>query len=155
MSKDLVLSRTFDAPVSALWEAFTKPEMVKQWWGPKGFTCTVANMNVKEGESSLVCMQAPKEWGGMDMYNTWTYTKIEPGKKLEYTLKFTDKDGKAGSPPQPGVPVEVPHTVEFKEEGDKTTVTITEKGYENDQVVEMSRQGMEQCFDKIEAIFKG
>jgi len=34
---DMVLTRTFDAPVEAVWRAWTEPELVKRWWGPTGF----------------------------------------------------------------------------------------------------------------------
>ena len=64
-----------------------------QWWGPEGFTCPVAKMDFREGGTSLVCMRAPKEFGGQDMYNTWSYRKIVPLERIEYILNFTDKDG--------------------------------------------------------------
>jgi len=78
MTKNMVLTRTFDAPLEKVWQAWSDAELVKQWWGPQGFTCPVADMDFREGGTSLVCMRAPAEYGGQDMYNTWTYTKIMP-----------------------------------------------------------------------------
>jgi uncharacterized protein YndB with AHSA1/START domain len=83
--QDLVFTRVFDTPVERVWKAWSDPEDVKRWWGPKGFTCPVARLDFREGGKSLVCMQAPKEFhGGQDMYSTWTYTKIVPMQKIEW-----------------------------------------------------------------------
>jgi uncharacterized protein YndB with AHSA1/START domain len=157
--KDMTLVRVFDAPVEAVWKAWTESSAVMKWWGPKDFTCPVADMDVREGGTSLVCMRAPADLGGMDIYSTWTYTKVVPNERLEYILRFTDKDG---TPLDPitiglpaGIPKEVPHIIAFKAKDGKTEVTITEKGYTTDMVVESSRQGMEQCCDKMGAALEG
>lgn len=159
-TKDLTITRVMNAPVEKVWNAWNESEQVMRWWGPTGFTCPVAEMNVHVGGVSLVCMRAPKEWGGQDMYNTWTYTVVEPTQLLEYTVHFSDKDGNPVDPATqnlpPGMPGEVPHVVTFKALDDNTTeVTITEYGYTSDQMVELSRAGMNQCFDKMAAMFAG
>ena len=53
---DLVVTRVFDAPVEAVWKAWTDAEQVKKWWGPDGFTAPVAKLDFREGGTSLVCM---------------------------------------------------------------------------------------------------
>ena len=79
MSRDdqkhnVVVTRVFDAPVSEVWKAWSDSAYVMQWWGPTGFTCPLAEMDFREGGTLLVCMRAPQEFGGQDMYSTWTYT---------------------------------------------------------------------------------
>lgn len=153
-SHDLVLTRAFDAPVERVWKAWTQPEHVKQWWGPMGFTCPLADMDVREGGRSLVCMRAPEEYGGGDMYNTWTYARVIPNERLEYILNFTDQDGNVLNPTDiglsPGIPRHVPHEITFKDLGNgKTEITVKEFGYTTEQERELSRQGMEQCLDKM------
>jgi uncharacterized protein YndB with AHSA1/START domain len=155
---DVVVTRVFDAPIEQVWNAWAEAAMVKQWWGPTGFTCPLANMDFRVGGTSLVCMRAPKEYGGQDLYNTWTYTKIVPNERIEFVQNFADKDGNKVSPAAHGlpadVPFEVPHVLMFRAIGDhRTEFTVTEYGYPNEQIVEMSRQGMEQCLDKMAAIF--
>ena len=54
--KDLVFTRTFAAPVERVWQAWADPELVKRWWGPDGFTCPLARIDLREGGVSLVCM---------------------------------------------------------------------------------------------------
>ena len=157
---DMFIKRSFDVSPALLWEAWSTEEMVKQWWGPKGFSCPVAKMAFKEGGTSLVCMRAPKEYGGQDMYNTWSYGKIVPMDRIEYVLNFTDKDGNKLDPAAigmpPGIPKNVPHVITFKDLGNgKTEVTVMEHGYTSAQVVELSRSGMNECLDKMaEALAK-
>jgi len=161
MSNDtlnMVITRVFDASPEQIWKAWTSEELVKQWWGPKGFTCPIAKMEFREGGTSLVCMRAPKEFGGMDMYNTWSYQKIEPMKRIDYILNFSDKDGNKLDPAAigmpAGIPKDVPHVIIFKDLGNnKTEVTVTEYGYTSSQVVELSRSGMAECLDKMATIF--
>lgn len=156
--KDLVLTRVFDAPIELVWNAWADPEQVKRWWGPTGFTCPVAKIDFREGGTSLVCMRAPKEFGGQDMYNTWSYRKIVSMSRIEFIFHFTDKDGTRIDPATlglgPDMPQEVRHDIAFKVLGEgKTEMTVTEYGYTSDQIVDLSRAGLEQCLDKMATSF--
>src|SRR5262245_61789530 len=107
---DMVLRYRFDAPVERVWNAWIDPEQVKRWWGPQGFTAPVANMDVRKGGTSIVCMRSPD---GHDMYNSWTYSAVVPHERLEFVNRFVDKDGNQISPSAvglpPGIPDAVPH----------------------------------------------
>lgn len=158
-AKTMTMTRTFDAPVAEVWKHWSDSEKVMKWWGPTGFTSPLAKMDFREGGVSLVCMRAPKEFGGVDMYNTWTYKKIVPHERIEFTLHFTDKDGNKLDPSKmglpPGIPMEVPHVITFKALSDnKTEMTVIESGYTTDQAVETSKAGLEQCLDKMAASLK-
>jgi uncharacterized protein YndB with AHSA1/START domain len=158
-TKNMTVTRTFDAPVENVWKHWSDSDKVTKWWGPKGFTSPLAKMDFREGGVSLVCMRAPKEFGGFDMYNTWTYKKIVPHERIEFTLNFSDNDGNKLDPAKmglpPGIPMDVPHVITFKALSDKKTeVTITEYGYTTDQAVETSKAGMEECLDKMAASLK-
>ena len=155
---NVVVTRVFDAPVERVWKAWSDPGYVMQWWGPTGFTCPLAKMDFREGGTSLVCMRAPEEYGGQDLYNTWTYRKIDPHQLIEFVQHFTDKDGAKLDPAQIGIPTGVPkevrHVISFKAlDGDQTEMTVTEYGYASEQVLDLSKLGMEQCLDKMAAIF--
>lgn len=148
---EMRLTRQFDAPVERVWQAWTDGDLVQRWWGPAGFTAPVAEMDVRVGGRSLVCMQSPD---GQDFYNTWTYTVIEPLQRLEFVAHFADAEGDrispadAGLPPE--IPEEVPHVITFAPmPGDRTELTVTEYGYRNEAITEMSRAGMNQCLDKM------
>ena len=153
-TKNLSVTRTFDAPVEKVWKQWSESENVMRWWGPTGFTSPFAKMDFREGGVSLVCMRAPKEFGGFDMYNTWSYKKIVPHERIEFVLNFSDKDGNKLDPAKmglpPGIPLDVPHVITFKSLGDnKTEMTVNEYGYTTDTAVQTSKAGLEQCLDKM------
>lgn len=153
--RDLVVTRRFDAPVARVWKAWIDPEQVMQWWGPTGFTSPRADMDVREGGTSLVAMRSPD---GHDMYNTWTYEAIVPDRRLEFVMHFADEQGNRLDPASlglpPGVPDGVRHVVTFTAVDDSTTeMTLTEDGYTSAQALEMSKAGLEQTLDKLAATF--
>jgi len=157
---DMIMTRVFDAPVASVWKAWNDPEWVMRWWGPTGFTSPMCKMDFKEGGTTIVCMRAPKDFGGMDMYNSWTYKTIRPLEFIEYHFGWVDKDGNKIDPASLGLPPNMPknmrHTVEFKDLGNgKSEMTISEFGYDSKEIVELSRGGMGQCLDKMAAIFAG
>ena len=156
---NVVVTRVFDAPVEQVWKAWSESEQVMRWWGPSGFTSPMAKMDFRVGGRSLVCMRAPKEFGGQDMFNTWTYQKIDSLERIEFILNFSDKDGNKLSPAKmglpPGIPEDVPHVIVFKKLGEnKTEMTVTEYGYASQETVNMSKSGLDQCLDKMAASFK-
>jgi len=156
---DVVVTRVFDAPVEEVWKAWTDSEKVTRWWGPTGFTAPVARIDFRVGGKSLVCMRAPKDFGGQDFYNTWTYQKITPNESIEMIFTFSDKDGNRIDPSSmgipPGVPTDVLHVITFKRlENGKTEMTVKEHGYTNEQAVALSTAGLEQCLDKMARLFE-
>jgi uncharacterized protein YndB with AHSA1/START domain len=126
-----------------------------RWWGPTGFTSPLARMDFREGGTSLVCMRSPD---GHDFYNNWTYGKITPLQRIEFTSTFADQDGRNIQPTQlglpAGIPAEVPHVVTFTALGaNRTELAVTEYGYPSQQIADFSRAGQEQCLEKMAAIF--
>jgi uncharacterized protein YndB with AHSA1/START domain len=153
MTTDLVVVRLIDAPVEAVWNAWSDPDLVRQWWGPDGFTCSVANLAFHEGGTTLVCMSSP-EYG--EMCNTWTYRRIVPMQRIEFDSRFADAEGNAVAPAALGMPPEVPdpvpHVVTLQPDGDRRTkLTVTERGYVEGPALDMSKLGQEQCMDKLAA----
>ena len=51
---DFVISRVFDAPRDLVWKAFTEPERMKEWWGPKGCTVIASKMDLRPGGTYLM-----------------------------------------------------------------------------------------------------
>jgi uncharacterized protein YndB with AHSA1/START domain len=150
-TRDLVLTRTFDAPVSEVWKYWEDPEYVKKWWGPDGFTAPLARMDFREGGTSLVCMSSP-EFG--DLYSIWAYRKIVAMKSIEYIHNLADKEGNKVDPVKMGMPPDFPkdqrHVVTFKALSDtKTEMTVTEYGYTSEHMFDLSKTGLGQCLDKM------
>ncbi|HUR26101.1 MAG TPA: SRPBCC domain-containing protein [Candidatus Thermoplasmatota archaeon] len=155
---DLVVTRTFDAPVANVWEAWTDARFVRRWWGVDGFSNILAKMDVREGGTSHVGMRASKEYGGMDYYNVFRYTLVVPRKLIQWTSNFADKEGNVIPPEAAGLPPETPmdkeQQAEFMDLGDgRTKVTVTERGWLAGGVMaERSRRGLEQTLANIERL---
>lgn len=106
---DVVASRTVAAPVEQVWAAWTEPEGVRAWWGPAGWTCPEAVMDVRVGGASRVTMRSPD---GHDMHHRWACSAVEAPHRLELALEFCDAEGRVVDPAElglpPGIPVPVP-----------------------------------------------
>jgi|SRR5262249_35675664 len=145
-----VVTRTVTAPVDRVWQAWVDPDLVRRWWGPDGWTCPIAKMDVGVGRTSLVAMCGPD---GVELYNRWTYTAIEPNSRLEFEVTFARPDGTETPPTTLGLPAEIPvpvhHVVTFAVDGGTTTLCVAEYGYQPGPLLDMSRLGQEQCMDKL------
>jgi uncharacterized protein YndB with AHSA1/START domain len=155
MEKKIVVSRVFNAPVDLVWKLWTDAELVKRWWGPDNFTCPVAEMDFREGGTSVVCMRAPKDFGGGDSYSIWQYTSIVPMQSIEFIQNLADKEGNKMKPTALGMPPDFPEdirtTVVFNVLAkDKTEMTITEFA-DMGQMSHFAKLGLEQCADKMVA----
>lgn len=155
VKQDIVITRLIDAPVELVWRAWTEPEHVMRWWGPKDYTSPYCQIDLREGGSYVFGMRAPDYQGGRDYYSGGVYLKIEPLKRLEFTQHLTDEHGNRIKPAEVGMPDDFPDEVRtvivFKPVGGKTEITITEYNWTVGQMAEFSRLGMEQSLDKLAA----
>jgi uncharacterized protein YndB with AHSA1/START domain len=156
--RNLVVTRVFDAPVERVWTAWTDPAHVMQWWGPDRFTSPSAQLDFREGGTSLVCMRAPKEFGGQDMYSTWAYKKIVPMESIEFVQNLAGPDGRKIDPVQLGMPPDFPrdqrNLVTFKDTGgNKTEMTVTQYDWTVGRMLGLAEAGWKQSLDKMAATF--
>lgn len=151
ISKDaIVIERTFDAPVEVIWRMWTQPEHFKNWYGPKGFTVPVAEMDVRVGGKHLFCMERQTPQGSMKMWSTGEYTEVIPNKRLVYTDSMADENGNVVSPSAFGMsddyPVTTEVTVLLETVGGRTKMVVTHAGVPaNDG----ASGGWEQAFAKM------
>ena len=153
VKQDLVVTRLIDAPVELVWKAWSEPEHVMRWWGPKDYTSPSCQIDFREGGKYLFCMRAPEYQGGMDYYSGGVYTKIVPMQLLEFTQWLADEKGNRIKPAEVGMPEDFPDEVRtviiFKDVGSKTEIIITEYDWTVGQMAEYSRLGLEQTLDKL------
>lgn len=148
-------ARHFPVPVDTAYAAWTDSDQVQQWWGPHGFSCPLAQMDVRDGGTSRVAMRAAPEYGGVTIHNSWHHTRVEAPHLLVFESRFTDPTGTPLSPAQAGIPGEgvpevVPHVVTFAPLGDQgTVILVLETGYTTSEARDLSRRGLEQCLDKL------
>ncbi|MEK6221409.1 MAG: SRPBCC domain-containing protein [Chloroflexota bacterium] len=151
--EQIVVSRTFDAPLELLWKAWTDPEEFKKWYGPKNFTTPVCEIDLKVGGKHLYGMRSPD---GMEMFTTGTYLEIAPMERLVYSDSMSDAMGnertaevmeKMGMPAGKAPSMDV--TVAFEHADGKTTVTISHAG--SGEGGKQAGMGWEQALEKLEA----
>ena len=154
MKEDLVVTRIIDAPIELVWKAWTDPEHVMKWWGPKYYTSPSCKIDLREGGKYVFCMRAPQEQGGQDSYTAGVFKKIVPMELLEFTQGMSDKDGNPVDPTQVGMPPDFPKAVRtvvtFKRfRGDMTELTVTEYAWPASQMMVYSLAGLHQTIDKL------
>jgi uncharacterized protein YndB with AHSA1/START domain len=150
------ITRVFDAPREAVWKAWTDPESVKQWWGPRDYTCPAAKIDLRVGGKILNAMKGPDGkviWGGGN------FTEITKPSRLSYTDSFTDEQGNVVDPKVYDMPADFARelyvTVTFEEQGpDKTKMTLVHKPFPNKSIADDCVGGWSQSFDKLEELLE-
>jgi uncharacterized protein YndB with AHSA1/START domain len=87
--KTAYINREFDAELSLVWDAFTKPEILDQWWAPKPLTSKTHVMNFEAGGRRFYSMVWPE---GQEYWGVEQYTFIHPKTHIKWLASFTDKD---------------------------------------------------------------
>lgn len=87
-TNELKLTRVYDAPLKAVWDAWTDVKQVAMWWGPRGFTLTTHSKDLKVGGTWRYTMHGPD---GVDYPNVTHYLEIESHKRLVYDHGATDE----------------------------------------------------------------
>ena len=155
--EDLVVTRIIDAPLELVWKAWTEPEHVVKWWGPRHYTAPSASIDLREGGKYIFSMRAPEEQGGQEHYTAGIYKKIIPMEYLEFTQGLSDKDGNPIDPAQVGMPSDFPAEIRtsivFKAKGNMTELVITEYDWPVGQMSVYSYAGLQQTIDKLAAAF--
>src|SRR5262245_26153952 len=105
--RELVFTCVFNAPRELVFSAWTDPKHVAQWWGPKGFTTTISEMEVRPGGVWRFIMHGPD---GRDYKNKIIFLEVVKPERLVYKH----------SPEKGTEPVNFEVTVTFTQEGDRT-----------------------------------
>src|SRR5258708_33564607 len=108
--REVVMARVFDAPRRLVFDALTKPELFKRWFGPRGWSLAVCETDLKAGGAWRWVLRGPD---GTNMGMRGAYQEIVPPERLVTTEKFDDYPG------------ESLHTLILVQDGGKTTLTNT------------------------------
>lgn len=154
---ELVISRTFDAPVSMVWDAWTRPEHFTKWWGPKPYTAPTVKMDVRIGGTFLWSMLSPE---GREHFNAGTFREVTPRRRLVCDIFFSDAKGNHMSPAEHGLPGDWDGRqtidVTFEELGERTRITIRQSGFPPGEIQGMARAGWSTSLDKLhESLVEG
>jgi len=110
----LTLTRVFDAPRDLVWRAWTDPRHLAQWFGPRGFTSSVPELDVRVGGALRIVMHGPD---GNDYPMKGVFREVAPPTRLVFTNIAIDNDGNHL--------LEGETTVILEEQGGKTRLTLT------------------------------
>ncbi|MBV8517353.1 MAG: SRPBCC domain-containing protein [Acidobacteria bacterium] len=118
-----VISRTFDAPRELVYRTWTDSEHLAKWWGPKGATIVQLDNDLQRGGVMHYGMRMPD---GLEIWGKWVYREITPPRRLVFVSSFSDPERGVTRHPLAGEwPLETLTTLDFEEDGGKTTVTVT------------------------------
>lgn len=88
-TKTVFVTREFDAALSLVWDAFTKQEILDQWWAPKPWASKTKIMDFEVGGRRFYAMVSPE---GQEHWSLQKYTSISPKTNFKYLNAFADKD---------------------------------------------------------------
>src|SRR5687768_6148113 len=114
-AKTVLITKEFPAELSMVWDAYTKPELLDQWWAPKPFTSRTTAMDFKVGGRRFYAMVSPE---GNERWSVQKYKSITPKTNFKFFNAFADKDE---NPELPGSDWDL----NFSEQDGKTKVSIS------------------------------
>lgn len=136
------ITRVFDAPRELVWRAWTDPKMMAQWFGPRGFTSSVPELDVRVGGGLRIVMHGPD---GNDYPMKGVFREVTPPQRLVFSNIAVDNDGNRL--------LEGETTVTFSEQGGKTTLVVKSHAVGKVPLAPQMLSGMEagwtQSIDKL------
>lgn len=132
----VVVEKEFDAELSLVWDAFTKQEILDQWWAPKPFESKTKIMEFKVGGRRFYAMVGPE---GQEMWQLQQYTSITPKTNFKFLSVFADKDE---NPHLPGSNWDL----NFSENNGITRVRITIYNESPERMQKMIEMGFKEGF---------
>jgi uncharacterized protein YndB with AHSA1/START domain len=139
----LHLNGIFPAPLEQVFRAWTEPEILKKWWGPKGATTPIVEIDLRVGGSYRFGMQFP---GQEILYVGGSYREVEPLKKLVFTWRWEQPTMDFG---------ESLITLAFRDHGNVTEVSLTHETFPNQEVRDQHATGWGEFFDKLGQLLAG
>ena len=153
----MVITRVFDAPRELVWKAWTDPKYVMQWWGPKGWTSPVCEIDFRVGGKFLFCMRTPD---GQEGWNAGEYHEIVLHEKIVSSMYFSDSKGNKIDPAQLGIEheaIEGAYDVTIFEDlgNGRTKLTFIGNDTMRDAIESGQLEGWAEQLDKLAAVVAG
>ena len=136
--RELVITRVLDAPRRLVFRAWTDPEQLARWWGPRGFTTIFSEADVRPGGAWRRRMRSSE---GAECCGRGIYREIAAPERLVFTYAWEDADGNPGH--------ETVVTVTFEALGDKTRLTLRQAVFETVTSRDAHDGGWSSCLDRF------
>lgn len=137
---ELLIQRTFNAPVATVFSLWSDPEHMKRWMGPADFECPEAEIDFRVGGAYRVTIRSQQH--GLDAFGG-VYREIEPNKRLVFTFAWDNAGPSAG--------IETLVTILFAEQGGKTIQTFHQTRFQSTERRDNHVGGWNRTFDKQQA----
>lgn len=145
----IIFSRTFDAPVEQVFDAYTKKELFEQWFHPQGATTKVFTFNAVTGGQAFFAIETPEHTS----HTLTEYKKVNKPYYIEYFDFFATPQGEKDTR-LPGMHI----FMDFEDEGNRTTVTSTSEFPTKEaaqQAIHMGVEaGMNSTLDQLEKLLE-
>jgi uncharacterized protein YndB with AHSA1/START domain len=132
----LTITRTFDAPRELVFKAWTEPERLMRWWGPRGFTMTSCEMDLRPGGAYRFHLRSPE---GTEHRTRGVFREIIEPERLVMTRAWVDAEGKPGH--------ETLLTLSFADQGGKTKLTLHQAIFESVTARDLHQGGWSSSLD--------
>lgn len=147
-NKTIMIKREFAAEPSLVWDAYTKSEILDQWWAPKPWKARTKTMDFKEGGHWLYAMVGPE---GEEHWSRADYKQVQPGKKFVALDTFTDAQG--------NIDKNMPKSeweVNFSDKGENTLVEMRlsfDDLAQLEKIIEMGfKEGMQMALENLDGV---
>jgi uncharacterized protein YndB with AHSA1/START domain len=141
--KKVELEKTYDAPLEKVWQAWTDPAQLKQWWGPDNVTIPECEVDLRVGGKFYIVMEAGEamgEYKGTLWPMQAEFTAVEPNAKLSYTAKAWTEGAKEDTT------IDQTTDITMTEENGKTKVVVKAAIYKTGPKAGMAAEGMQYGF---------
>jgi uncharacterized protein YndB with AHSA1/START domain len=134
----LVTKRTIRASPKRLFEAWTRPEQLVAWWGPRPVTCAGAEVDLRVGGRYRIVNSLPD---GKTLVIEGVFELVEPHRKLVYSWRAGDEVSRV--------------TVRFDPRGRDTEVTVIHEQIPSESIRDSHEEGWQGCFESLERWLAG
>lgn len=141
---ELKLSRRFDAPRAKVWEAWTDPDVLTQWWAAAPhWDSPFAEVDLRPGGKYRLAMHDPDS----DAVHVvaGTYTEVSPPERLAFTWHWEEENPNTVGSEDTQV------VIELREDGDGTELTLTHGIFANAEIRDKHAHGWEGCLASLES----
>jgi uncharacterized protein YndB with AHSA1/START domain len=136
LQKKAFINREFDADLPLVWDAFTKKEILDQWWAPKPWSSKTKVMNFEPGGRRFYAMVSPE---GQEHWSIQKYTSISPKTNFQFLNAFADENE---NPQLPGSEWDLT----FSEKNGRTKVSVTIYNESLERMEKMIEMGFKEGF---------
>jgi uncharacterized protein YndB with AHSA1/START domain len=136
---DLTITRVFDAPRKLVFTAWSTPEHLMRWWGPKDFVMQSAKTDFRPGGQWRTCFRSPEY---QDYWAEGTYREVVEPELLVFTFAWQEEDGMGP---------EMLTRVTLEDLNGKTMLTFSQGVHATVESRDSHEEGWNECLDRLEA----